>query len=276
MNAIIQTLGSLPFTMRIVRLPGIHHDANAVLLIGSEEAILIDSGTAWYQLLQQERIIGQCGEACKLREIVLTSRRYPFSGGSLSISEHFGSIPISAHHSAISSLSTGDFFTTWANRFDSDMPRFDVEGIDGNSVKILDDESIEILESPGPSSCNLLVFIPSQQTAIAGALLPRADRPMRWDVPTGNLVQGLESLERLRDLQCEKLIPMHGPSLQGRDHITETLERHIKALEQIIDSKGILPRSWPKPAHTSLWHEPVPAWPRLEQETNQAEGRSRN
>ena len=152
MNAIIQTLGSLPFTMRIVRLPGIHHDANAVLLIGSEEAILIDSGTAWYQLLQQERIIGQCGEACKLREIVLTSRRYPFSGGSLSISEHFGSIPISAHHSAISSLSTGDFFTTWANRFDSDMPRFDVEGIDGNSVKILDDESIEILEAPGPRS----------------------------------------------------------------------------------------------------------------------------
>ena len=94
--------------MRIVRLPGIHHDANAVLLIGSKEAILIDSGTAWYQLLQQERIIGQCGEECKLREIVLTSRRYPFSGGSRAISERFGDVPISAHHSAISSLSTGD------------------------------------------------------------------------------------------------------------------------------------------------------------------------
>lgn len=262
--------------MRIVRLPGIHHDANAVLLIGSKEAILIDSGTAWYQLLQQERIIGQCGEECKLREIVLTSRRYPFSGGSRAISERFGDVPISAHHSAISSLSTGDFFTTWANRFDSDMPRFEVEGIDESTVKILDDESIEILEAPGPSSCNLLAFIPSQQTAIVGALLPRADRPMRWDVPTGNLVQGLESLKTLRDLQSEKLIPMHGPSLQGCDHITETLERHIAALEEIIHSKGVLPRSWPKPAHTSLWHEPVPAWPRLEQETNQADGNNRN
>ena len=30
--------------------------------MGSEEAILIDSGTAWYQLLQQERIVGQLGE----------------------------------------------------------------------------------------------------------------------------------------------------------------------------------------------------------------------
>ena len=37
--------------MRIVRLPGIHHDANAVLLMGAKEAILIDAGTAWYQLL---------------------------------------------------------------------------------------------------------------------------------------------------------------------------------------------------------------------------------
>ena len=31
---------------------------------------------------------------------------------------------------------------------------------------------------------------------------------------------------------------MHGPSLQGREHISETLERHINALKQIIDSKG--------------------------------------
>ena len=70
--------------MRIVRLPGIHHDANAVLLMGSKQAILIDSGTAWYQLLQQERIVGQLGEDVTLREIILTSRRYPFSGGSVS------------------------------------------------------------------------------------------------------------------------------------------------------------------------------------------------
>ena len=118
----IQTLEGVPYSMRIVRLPGIHHDANAVLLMDSEQAILIDSGTAWYQLLQQERIVGQLGEDLTLREIVLTSRRYPFSGGCASISERFENVPIKAHASAISSLATGDFFTTWANRFDSDMP----------------------------------------------------------------------------------------------------------------------------------------------------------
>ena len=43
----VQTLEGTPYIMRIVRLPGIHHDANAVLLMDSKEAILIDSGTAW-------------------------------------------------------------------------------------------------------------------------------------------------------------------------------------------------------------------------------------
>ena len=272
----VQTLERTGRSMRIVRLPGIHHDANAVLLMGAKEAILIDAGTAWYQLLQQERIVGQLGDDVTLREIILTSRRYPFSGGSLSISEHFGGIPIATHPSAVSSLSTGDFFTTWANRFDSDMPVVNAIGLEIGQHVVLENELIEIFEAPGPSSCNLLIYIPSAKTIIAGALIPRADRPMRWDVPTGNLIRGKESLEMLLKLDAEKLIPMHGPSLQGQGHITETIQRHITMLNQIIADQGATPRSWPKPAHTSLWHEPVPSWPRKEQESNQADGKNRN
>ena len=270
----VQTLEGIASLMRIVRLPGIHHDANAVLLMGSTEAILVDSGTAWYQLLQQERIVGQLGDDVALREIVLTSRRYPFSGGSASISERFEKAPIMAHPAATPSLATGDFFTTWANRFDSDMPSIKAIDLDLNRPLEIDDDVVEFIEAPGPSSCNLMVHIPSARTVIAGALLPRADRPMRWDVPTGNLIDGKESLERLKELSAEKLIPMHGPSLKGLDHISETIQRHITMLEGIIENQGVLPRAWPKPAHTSLWHEPVPTWPRKEQETNQADGKS--
>lgn len=272
----VQTLEGVAWRMRIVRLPGIHHDANAVLLMGESEAILIDSGTAWYQLLQQERIVGQLGDGVKLREIILTSRRYPFSGGSVSISQRFDNIPIKAHPSATSSLATGDFFTTWANRFDSDMPIINAVNLEVEDTIELGDEFIEISEAPGPSSCNLIVHVPSAKTVIAGALVPRADRPMRWDVPTGNLIEGKSSLEYAKGLGAEKLIPMHGPSIKGVEHISETIQRHISALEDIIDNQGVLPRSWPKPAHTSLWHEPVPSWPRKEQEMNQAEGKSLN
>ena len=44
--------------MRIVRLPGIHHDSNVVLVIGTVGSIIIDAGTSWYQALQLERIQG--------------------------------------------------------------------------------------------------------------------------------------------------------------------------------------------------------------------------
>lgn len=121
-----------------------------------------------------------------------------------------------------------------------------------------------------------MVHIPSAKTVVVGALVPRADRPFRWDVPTGNLILGKESLEKLLKIEVEKLIPMQGPSIRGSNHIRETINRHLSTLQKIIEEQGVLPRSWPKPAHTSLWHEPVPSWPRKEQEKTQADGKSRN
>ena len=48
--------------MNVVRLPGIHHDGNVVLVTGSLGNLLINAGTSWYQALQVERITGQLGE----------------------------------------------------------------------------------------------------------------------------------------------------------------------------------------------------------------------
>ena len=251
--------------MRIVRLPGIHHDANATLLIGEESALLIDSGTAWYQLLQEERIRGQLGESISLDKIILTSRRYPFSGGSKALSESF-EVPVFIHEAAQMSLQSGDFFTTWANRYDSDMPVVYTEPIDFSETIRLDDSIIELLETPGPSSDNISIHIPSAKTVIAGALLPRADRPLRWDVPTGNLIQAIESLRRIQALHAEKLVPMHGPILQGQEHISSTIEHHCQALEGIAANDGVSPRAWPRAAPTSLWRDPVPSWTRVEKE----------
>ena len=76
--------------VRIIRLPGIHHDANAVIFSGSDSTILIDAGTTWYQMLQVERISGHLGEDVGLDKILLTSQRYPFAGGAKHVSDKFG------------------------------------------------------------------------------------------------------------------------------------------------------------------------------------------
>ena len=66
------------------------------------------------------------------------------------------------------------------------------------------------------------------------------------------LFEERESLEMLLKLDAEKLIPMHGPSLKGQGHISETIQRHITMLNQIIADQGATPRSWPKPAHLAV------------------------
>ena len=61
--------------MRMTRLPGIHHDANCVVVQGEASVVLIDAGTSWYQALQVERILGQPPDAvieCVGRPGVLT------------------------------------------------------------------------------------------------------------------------------------------------------------------------------------------------------------
>ena len=76
-------------------------------------------------MLQVERITGHLkhkGNESQLDRILLTRRRYPFSGAAQHIAESFGNIPINIHSDAISVLETGDFYSTWANRYDSDMP----------------------------------------------------------------------------------------------------------------------------------------------------------
>ena len=66
--------------------------------------------------------------------ILLTSRRYPCSGGANHLSRELDNCPIHIHPEGQSSLETGDFFTTWANRFDSDMPVTITESVNDSDV----------------------------------------------------------------------------------------------------------------------------------------------
>ena len=87
--------------MRIVRLPGIHHDSNVVLVIGGLGNIIIDAGTSWYQSLQLERIQGILEEGGDVVDtvdrILLTSRRFPCSGGANHLSAELGNCPVHIH-----------------------------------------------------------------------------------------------------------------------------------------------------------------------------------
>ncbi|DAC28539.1 MAG TPA: MBL fold metallo-hydrolase [Candidatus Poseidoniaceae archaeon] len=256
--------------MRIVRLPGIHHDSNVILVIGTLGCIVIDAGTSWYQALQLERIQGilDGNDSTNLTvdRILLTSRRFPCSGGASFLSAQLGNCPIHIHREGRSSLETGDFFTTWANRFDSDMPFTKTEVVEDGDVFALGDGQVCAMALPGHCSDNMAYHIPEKELIIAGQLIPRADRPTRWDMPTGCLPDIVESLKSIKKLKPQTIIPLQGPAIKGKSHVTEILERHIRFFEECILRDGKAPKSWSRPAQTALWLTPQPPWPLAEKE----------
>ena len=251
--------------MRIVRLPGIHHDSNAVVVIGNAGNLLIDSGTSWYQSLQVERISGILQHK-PLERILLTGRRFPCSGAAKHISENFFDCPIHIHRDGQASLEAGDFFTTWANRFDSDMPSTKTISLEDDEIFILGNGQVSTVYLPGHSNDSVGYYIADKKMMICGATLPRADRPSRWDLPTGCLTDLLSSLKLIRNMGLESLIPMQGPAIKGKTHVREVLSRHIDFFETCVDNEGNTPKSWPKPAQTAIWNSPHPPWPLDERE----------
>ena len=263
----VQSVSALRKGMRVLRLPAIHHDANLVVVDGSMGNLLIDAGTSWYQGLQVERIKGVLGGGAELDRILLTSKRYPCSGGALHLSQSFNDCAVHIHPDGQGALETGDFFTTWANRFDSDMPPVKAERVDDGEVFALGNGQVESISIPGHSSDGMGYWIPDQKMMVVGTLIPRADRPTRWDLPGGCLPDLITSLQRILSFQPKSLIPLQGPAIKGEQHIREVIEQHIDFFQKCLDDEGQVPRSVPRPAQTALWYSPHPPWPLKENES---------
>ena len=252
--------------MRITRLPAIHHDSNIVLVKGSAGNILIDVGTSWYQMLQVERIIGVLGDET-LDRILLTSRLYPFAGGSKYVSQYFANAPVHIHEEGQAALQTGDFFTTWANRYESDMPSIETSLVAEGEIFILGDCEVEAVLTNGISSDGMSYYISQENLLIAGGIVIRADRPCRWDLPGANLVTLRDNIKKIMLMKLSAIVPMQGPAIKGKKHVAEVLKRHLEFYQSCIDGGGTPPMTWARPARSTLWLTPRTPWPLEEKES---------
>jgi glyoxylase-like metal-dependent hydrolase (beta-lactamase superfamily II) len=233
---------------------------------GSASNILIDVGTSWYQMLQVERIIGVLGDE-KLDRILLTSRLYPFAGGSKYVSQYFDNAPVHIHEEGQAALQTGDFFTTWANRYESDMPSIETSVVEDGEIFILGDCEVEAVLTNGISTDGMSYYISQENLLIAGGVLIRADRPCRWDLPGANLVILRDNIKKILLMKLSAIVPMQGPAIRGKKHVAEVLKRHLEFYQSCIDDGGTPPSTWARPARSTLWLTPRTHWPLEEKES---------
>jgi glyoxylase-like metal-dependent hydrolase (beta-lactamase superfamily II) len=245
--------------MRVVRLPGIHHDASCVVISGDDATFVVDPGTSWYQSNVLERIETNVSDQPDIAGILLTHRHYDSAGGACFLSEHLG-VPVHAHELAVPALSGGDLFTTWASRFNSDMPSVNATPFEDGTTFDLGNCSIEVLHLPGHTSDSCGFWFEERGVLVAGDLIPRKGNPSRWDFPTGCLPDLLESVEIILGLELEQLIPGHGETIRGTADIRAELEQHQETLAGCVERKGERPETWPRPHPTCNWFTPEPPW----------------
>ena len=253
-----------PVRMRLERLPGIHHDSACIVVSGTESTVIIDSGTSWYQTNLVERLLPHLEGRAPVEAILLSHRHFDSCAAAPHLAEHFGS-KIRIHEDAVAPLAGGDLFTTWASRYDSDMPPIDAEGFSDGDQFDLGDTTLEILHTPGHTMDACCFHILEKGAIICGDILPAAGHPSRADFPTGNLVEMKSSLERLMSLSPKLLVCGRGDAIVGIESCLEVLQQHIESVELRIEREGRLPVGWPKPAETCHWLTPEPAWPFDEQ-----------
>ena len=120
---------------------------------------------------------------------------------------------------------------------------------------------------PGHASEGMGFHIPHLSTLVVGALLPRADRPTRWDLPGGSLMDIIDSIKRMKRLNVSSLVPLQGPAIRGVEHVQDVLDRHLAFFEEAAENDGNPPSSWDRPAPTAVWLTPRTPWPLEEQES---------
>ena len=155
--------------MRIVRLPGIPRFKHSVghRTLG---CIIIDAGTSWYQSLQVERIQGILADNdVKNQQLwILLLWRFPCSGGANFLSSEFNKCPYI--HGGPIITGNGGFFTTWANRFDSDMPNITTQSVSDGEVFVLEMDKFAL--SYQDTLRIIWHIVPEKSLVIAGLLIP--------------------------------------------------------------------------------------------------------
>ena len=222
--------------------------------------MIVDTGTSWYQLLQLERIKSQLKSQECISGILLTSRRYNNSGAADFLSKEFDETPIYIHSKGVGPLGAGDFFTTWASRFDSDMPPTKANPIANGDQWELGGLTIEAIELPGYCVDSVGYYIQEKKTLIAGGMLPDSQYPARWDLPTGNLIDMLSSYDKIGKLDLESIIPGFGSTIKGVENVENVIRLHSDFFSECVERDGYPPSDWAKPAVTCAYLTPNEPW----------------
>ncbi len=198
--------------MEIKQIGGQFYDSN-IYIIKSEKAVLLDCGTGG----NHKKVLSNIKDTMdprKIKTIILSHRHYDHTGGAEALQSALDA-EILVHETAADALRQGDEVTTAAAAFGKSFPQLEVTALKEGDEIDLGDIKVKVLHIPGHSICSMALFEEGSKTLFSGDTVYTDGGIGRWDLPTGNYSELVESLNRLNRMDVSNLYPGHGPSSEG-------------------------------------------------------------
>ncbi|MDQ2180465.1 MBL fold metallo-hydrolase [Marinifilum sp. D714] len=99
---------------------------------------------------------------------------------------------------------------------------------------------LTFIEAPGHSKCSLIILINDTIAHVGDLLMSNAENKLitPYISEGGNFKEHINSLEKIRALNVERLILSHGNTISGRTEIEREIDKRAYYLQSVIDSEG--------------------------------------
>lgn len=208
--------------MEIQTFQGAGYECNSYL-IKDRTWLLVDTGTE-NNVGNLVKLISKEGGLEKVKQVLLTHSHYDHAGGAAKVGE-LTKAKILLHPLEGRRISSGDMSVAMAC-FGESINEFDWSPIDEGGTINTGDARFDVLHLPGHSEGSIGLWEKESRSLIVGDTVFADGGIGRYDLPTGNLGELRNSIERISELGVKDLYPGHGRTVigSGSEHISMSLE----------------------------------------------------
>jgi glyoxylase-like metal-dependent hydrolase (beta-lactamase superfamily II) len=191
-------------------LGGHAFDSNMLVLEG-DRPVLVDTGTGVANDESAYRL-RKVLKGRKLDRIVLTHRHIDHSGGAAGLSKELDA-PVYIHEAGVEGVASADAQKTGAWMFGTTFEPVEAQPLREGDVVDTGGARFEVLHTPGHSPDAIALWHEPSRTLVPGDTVYADGGVGRWDLPGGDYKELVASIQRLADLEPEKMYPGHGPEV---------------------------------------------------------------
>lgn len=216
------------------QIVGVRRAAHAYVVRGSRRTVLVDTGLPGTvdHVVTSLGTIGLAPDDLDL--VVLSHEHVDHAGGAPLLATR---APRAAHRLAANKLALRDEFTLMSRAFAAELADFAVDLLLEDGCRLeLGGVTLHVLHTPGHCSGSICLYEPQRRYLISADTI-MASGIVGGVLGSGNVADYIESLERLRTMRIDHLLPGHG---KLSNHAAADIDAGLERLRGLLDDSHAL------------------------------------